>query len=312
MDPLDGVSTFISVVRLGSFSAAAEALGCSKSTISDQVTRLERRIGARLLHRSSRAMTLTEAGRAYLCEIDDLLDRVRSAERAAQAESQEPRGVLRISAPAPFAATHVAPLLPEYLREHPEVTIELHVTAEVVDLVAHGFDLALRLCPTSAPDAIVRRLGTTNLVVAAAPALLAAVLRPEAPEQLPALPCLVNAVHPHRDRWRFRRGEEERSVHLDPRLVVNSQEVLKELVLAGAGVAILSEYAILDELRSGHLVRLLPGWVVADVPVLAVYPDNRHITAKARTFVDFLARRLPSEMLLERPRLQESATIVVA
>lgn len=302
MDPLDGVSVFVTVAQCGGFSAAAEKLGCSKSTVSEQMTRLERRIGARLLRRSSRSVTLTEAGRAYLCEIDDLLDRVRQAERAAQAQAQDARGVLRVSAPAPFAATHIAPLLPEYMRLHPEVTIEMHVTAEVVDLVADGFDLAIRLCPTSDPGVIVRRLGGTDLIAAAAPSLLAGAPAPVRPEDLAGFPCLANAVHPRRDQWRFQRGEEVRVVAFDPRLTVNSLEVLRELAIAGAGVAVLTEYAILDDLAAGRLVRLAPDWVVADVPVLAVYHDNRQIEAKVRTFVDFLARRLGPETLTRRLR----------
>lgn len=298
MDPLDGVAVFFTVAQCGSFSAAAAKLGCTKSTVSEQITRLERRIGARLVQRSSRAVSLTEAGRAYLCRLDDVLDRVKQAERAAQAEVKEARGPLRISAPDPFAWTHLAPLLPDFLALHPEISIELHVTAEVVDLIAEGFDLAIRLCPTEDPTRIVRRIGRTRLVVAAAPALLQGRALPQVPEDLSALPCLVNSTHPWRKGWRFRQGEESRVVALEPRLIVNNHETLRRLVLAGGGIAALSEYAVTEDLKAGRVVRLLPDWSIVDIPVLAVYPDNRQIAAKVKAFVAFVARRLEPETLM--------------
>lgn len=298
MDPLDGVTVFLTVVRCGSFSAAAEALGCSKSTVSDAVRRLERRIDARLLHRSTRSVSLTEAGRAYLSEIDDLLDRVREAERAARAEASEPRGVLRLSAPSAFAARHLAPLLPEFLQRHPEVRIDLHATAEVVDLVAGGFDLAIRLCPRSEPSMIVRRLGGTRIVALAAPSLLSGRL-PREPEELTGWPAVANAVYPDQEVWLLERGAERRSVQVAPRVTTACPETLHGLARAGVGIGQFGLYQVADDLRAGRLVRLCPDWSVVDVPVLAVYPDNRQIAAKVRAFVDFLARRLPPELRAE-------------
>jgi DNA-binding transcriptional LysR family regulator len=295
MDPLDGIAVFMAVARHGSFSAAADSLGCSKSTVSDQVNRLERRIGARLLRRSTRSVSLTEAGRAYLCQVDDLLDRVREAERAARAEATEPRGVLRVSAPAPFAAIHIAPLLPEFMALHPEVRIDLHVTAEVVDLVTDGFDLAIRLCSTVDESMIARRLGGTRIIAAASPTFLAGRPEPASPEDLADLPLIVNAAYPDRTVYRLVRDGEERTSPARPLVTTTCPDVLRRLVLAGAGVGLFCECVIADELDRGDLVRLLPDWCVAeDVPILAVYPDNRMIAAKVRTFVDFLARRLPS------------------
>ena len=172
MVSLDGIATFVAVVRAGSFSLAAETLGSAKSTVSETVTRLERRIGARLLRRSARGVSLTEAGRAYLRLIDDILDRAWAAEQAARSEASEARGTLRISAPSPFAARHVAPLLPEFLTRYPDIRIDLQVTAEIVDLVVEGFDLALRLCKNNDPGMIIRRLGASRVIAVAAPEFL--------------------------------------------------------------------------------------------------------------------------------------------
>lgn len=302
MDPLDGITVFVTVVRCGSFSAAAESLGCAKSTVSSQVARLERRIGARLLRRSTRSVSLTEAGRAYLCQIDDLMDRVRDAERAARAEATEPRGVLRVSAPAPFAAMHLASLLPEFMAKHPEIRIDLHVTAEVVDLVADGFDLAIRLCPQNDPSMIVRRLGGSQVIAVAAPEFLTSNPPPNCPEDLAGLPVIANAAYPSRDLWSLMRGTEERAVPVVPILVTNCPEVLHRIVCAGVGMGLFCECHVVQDLRSGRLVRLLPEWQVAEIPILAVYPDNRQIAAKVRAFVDFLARRLAPDTLQEPRR----------
>jgi DNA-binding transcriptional LysR family regulator len=297
MDPLDGLTVFVTVARCGGFSAAAERLGCSKSTVSAQVTRLERRIGARLLRRSTRSVSLTEAGRAYLRQVDDVLDRVHDAELAARAEASEPRGVLRVSAPVPFAWTHLAPLLPDFMQRYPDVRIDLQVAAEAVDLVTEGFDVAVRLCTRPAsPSMIVRRIGQTRLSVLAAPSLVDG-CRPVRPEDLLRWPRLTNSIYSTRNEWRFERGGEVAVLPLDPLLITNSPEVLQQLVLTGSGVGLLSEYAAVEDLRAGRLVRLLPDWCIADVPVLAIYPDNRQIAVKVRTFVDFLARRLSPDVL---------------
>jgi len=292
MNELEGIAIFVAVVRCGSFSAAAESLGCAKSTVSAQVSRLERRIGARLLRRSTRSVSLTEAGRAYLCQIDDLMDRVREAEKAARAEATEPRGVLRVSVPAPFAALHVAPMLPDFMARHPEIRIDLHVTAEVVDLVADGFDLAIRLCPNNDPGMIIRRLGESQIVAVASPKFLAGNPPPQWPEDLAKLPVIANAAYPDRNVWRLTQGGEEREVSVEPVVVTNCPEMLQRLVCAGLGMGLFCECHILAELHDGRLVRLLPEWQVVQIPVLAVYPDNRQIAAKVRAFVDFLARRL--------------------
>ncbi len=299
MDCFDGVNVFVTVAERGSFSAAAEKLGLSKSTVSEQMTRLEKRIGARLLQRSTKAVTLTEAGRAYLCQIDDVLDRVQRAEKAAQAEATEPRGLLRISAPGPFAWTHLTPLLPEFMQLHPDIKIELQVTTEVVDLVSSGFDLALRLCTNNDPNAIMRQLGKTHMVVVAAPELLKKFQAPKSPSDLRYWPCLINTTYPKPTSWTFRSGEVEERASFSPTLVANSIEVLHRLALAGSGAAIIGEYAVIDDLRAGRLVKLLPDWDVGDVPVLAIYPDNRRISTKVRTFVDFLARRLKQDTLVQ-------------
>lgn len=302
MDTLDGITFFVTVVRCGSFSAAAERLGCAKSTVSWQVTRLERRIGARLLRRSTRSVTLTEAGRAYLCHIDDLMDRVSEAEKAARAEGTEPRGVLRVSAPAPFAAMHLAPMLPEFMARHPEIRIDLHVTAEVVDLIADGFDVAIRLCPKNDPSMIIRQLGGSEIVAVAAPEFLARNRSPQRPEDLAGLPVIANAAYPDRKLWRLTRGTEECAVPVEPVLATNCPEVLHRMVCAGVGMGLFCECHILEELRSGRLVRVLPEWHVVRVPILAVYPDNRQISAKVRAFIDFVAMRLDPEAQLEPRR----------
>lgn len=296
MDSLDGIATFVAVVRAGSFALAAETLGSAKSTVSETVTRLERRVGARLMRRSARGVSLTEAGRTYLRLIDDILDRAAAAEQAARAESSEARGTLRVSAPAPFAARHVAPLLPGFLQRYPEIRGDLQVTSEIVDLVVEGYDLALRLCKNNDPGMIIRRLGATRVIAVAAPGFLRARGNPTEPAALQGWPVVATGVYPDRAVWHLQRGEERTAVPVSPLMVSTCQETVIALALSGSVAVQVAECNVLAELAAGRLVQVPPGWCVAPIEVLAVYPDNRLVAAKVRAFVDHLARGLPAEI----------------
>lgn len=298
MDRLDGIEVFMSVVRAGSFSAAAEILGCSKSTVSDQITRLEERIGARLLRRSSRSVTLTEAGRAYLCQIDDVLDRVSDAEKAARAETTEPRGVLRLSAPAPFAANHIAPILPEFMAKYPEIRVELNVAAEVVDLVQGGYDLAIRLCTKNSPSLIIRQLGQSRIIVVASPDFMKGRPTLKVPEDLNGYPAIAFAHYPDRELWHLKRGTETRIATVNPIMITSCPSVLLQMARSSVGIIQVCECNVVKDIRAGRLVRILPDWQFVDVPILAVYPDNKQIAVKVRAFIEFLARRIKDERLL--------------
>lgn len=296
MDSLDGIATFVAVVRAGSFSQAAEKLGSAKSTISETVTRLERRVGARLLRRSARGISLTEAGRTYLRLIDDILDRASAAEMAARSESSEARGTLRISAPAPFAARHVAPLLPGFLSRHPDIRIDLQVTSEIVDLVVDGFDLALRLCKNNDPNMIIRRLGASRIIAVAAPEFLRDHGNPVEPAGLEGWPVVATGAYPDRAVWHLERGAERVAVPVRPLMVSTCQETTIALALSGSVAVQVAECNVLAELASGRLLRVPSGWSVVEIEILAVYPDNRQIAAKVRAFVDHLARKLPTKI----------------
>jgi DNA-binding transcriptional LysR family regulator len=172
------------------------------------------------------------------------------------------------------------------------VEIDLQVTAEVVDLVADGFDLAIRLCPKNDESMIIRRLGSSRIIAVAAPGFFAERPLPEAPEDLRDLPVIANAAYPSRATWTLEGSAGTRSVTVKPVLVTSCPEVLHRAVLAGLGIGQFCECNVIDDLRAGRLLHLLRDWKVTDIPVLAVYPDNRQIAAKVRSFVDFLARRL--------------------
>jgi DNA-binding transcriptional LysR family regulator len=223
------------------------------------------------------------------------MDRVKRAEQAAQAEATEPRGSLRISAPAPYAWTHIAPLLPEFMERYPDVGLDLQVTSEIVDLVTSGFDLAIRLCTNNDPNSIVRRVGSTVIIIAAARELIERLGLPKEPEDMAGWPGLVYSPHGEAGQWKLRRGADLRRVSYRPCFVSNSINLTVQVALAGAGAAQIGEYAVSDELKDGRLIRLLPDWQVADVPVLIVFPHNRHISAKAKVFSDFLAKKLKSQ-----------------
>ncbi len=166
-------------------------------------------------------------------------------------------------------------------------------------MVASGFDLAIRLCTNNDPNAIMRQLGKTHMIVVAAPELLEKFQTPKSPSDLQVWPCLINTTYPKPTTWTFRSGELEERASFSPTLVANSIEVLHRLALAGSGAALIGEYAVIDDLLAGRLVRLLPDWDIGDIPVLAIYLDNRRISTKVRTFGDFLAQRLKQDTLVQ-------------
>jgi DNA-binding transcriptional LysR family regulator len=292
MDPLDGIAAFVRVVDCGSFSAAAGRLKLSKSAISAQVQRLEARLGARLLHRSTRSLSLTEAGAAYYRRCVGILAEADAAEQAALALQREPRGTLCISAPDTFGWMHVAPALPDFLKRYPELSVDIALSEKHVDLVDEGLDLAIRIGALADSALVVRKLAPSRVVLCAAPAYLRAHGAPQEPQALAAHNCLAASVTPWGNEWRLSAKAKEARVVVSGSVRANSAETLRATALGGLGIAALPSWAIADDLRSGALERVLPQWELPQSAIYAVYPDNRMMSAKVRTFVDHLARHI--------------------
>lgn len=291
MDPLDGIAAFVRVVDSGSFSAAAQRLNVSKSAVSAQVQRLEERLGVRLLHRTTRRLSLTEAGAAYYRHCARILAEAEAAEQAAGALQREPRGTLRISAPVTFGWMHVAPAVPAFLARYPELAVDITLSPEHVNLVDAGLDLAIRIGVLEDSPLVVRRLAPSRLVLCTAPAYLAARGVPREPRDLAGHDCLSTGLLPWGDEWRLIGKGGEVRVAVSGRFRSNSAEMLRAAALDGLGIAVLPSWSVAEALRAGSLRRVLPGWSLPASTIYAAYPGNRLMAVKVRAFVNHLARR---------------------
>lgn len=290
MDPLDGIAAFTRVVDSGGFSAAAHRLGISKSAVSAHVQRLEERLRVRLLNRTTRRLSLTEAGAAYYRHCARILAEAAAAEQAAGALQREPRGSLRVSAPDSFAWMHVAPAVPAFLRRFGELSVNITSSATHVNLVDEGLDLAIRIGILEDSPLIVRKLAPSRLVLCAAPAYLREHGRPREPGDLARHNCLCTTLLPWGDEWRLAGKRGEVRVAVSGSFRSNNAEMLRAAALDSVGIALLPSWAVAEALRSGALRRILETWEPPASTIYAVYPDNRLMSMKVRAFVDHLAR----------------------
>ncbi len=289
IDPLAGILAFLAVAERASFTAAADELGMSRATVGAQVRALEARLGIRLLQRSTRAVSLTEAGLAYREALGGLTAKVREAERAAAAFQSEAVGRLRIAAPPDLGADHVAPVVARFLGENPAVSIDLQLSTDSVDLIAGGYDLAIRGALAVEPTLVTRRIGASPIVACAAPDYLSRHGRPAIPQDLTAHACLHFSELRWGRTWRFTRDGEVVGVPILPRLACNNGPTLLAAALTGAGISLEPAFVVGPALRAGRLVPVLTEWDLPVIPLHAVYPANRNIARKVRSFVDMLA-----------------------
>jgi DNA-binding transcriptional LysR family regulator len=290
MDPLDGIAAFARVVDSGSFSAAARRLNISKSAISAHVQRLEERLGVRLLNRTTRRLSLTEAGAAYHRHCTRIIAEAEAGEQAAGALQREPRGMLRISAPDSFGWMHVAPAVPAFLKRYPGLAIDINLSLAYADLIDEGLDLAIRIGALEDSALIVRRLASSRRAICASPAYLKQHGTPNHPRDLADHNCLCTSLKTWGDQWRFARKRGEVTVNVSGSFRTNNAEMLRAAALDGVGIVELPTWAVTEELRGGRLRRLLIGWEGPVSTIHAVYPGNRLMSMKVRAFVDHLAR----------------------
>jgi DNA-binding transcriptional LysR family regulator len=291
LDPMMGVSAFLAVAEMLSFSRAAQRLGMSRPTVSAHVQELETRMGVRLLQRTTRTVSLTEAGRAYLEALSGVVPQIREAERAAVSFQKEAIGRIRISAPPDLGSDFLAPVIADFLMRNPGIDIELDLSIKAVNLVEEKFDLAIRGTIAIEPNVITRQIGSSPIIICASPVYIARFGCPSHPEDLKRHSCLHFAHLRWGRTWHFSRPEEQLRIPIIPRFECNESKSLLAAALAGAGIALLPKFVVGSALREGGLQALLEDWNVTTIPVHAVYPANRHIAAKVRTFVDFLVAR---------------------
>lgn len=292
---------FAQVVDSRSFSAAAARLGVSKSAVSKQIAKLEDRLGARLLNRTTRTLSPTDAGQDFYERCIRVAREVEEAERAITHLSAEPRGLLRLNAPASFGREYLAPLVPEMLARWPELRIEALFEDRFVDVVAEGFDLVIRITRLQDSSLVARRIASCRRVVCAAPAYLERHGVPRIPADLLQHDCILYSYATDQNEWEFV-GPDGRleTVRVDGRLRANNAEVTLAALLAGAGLALSPDFIVGPALADGRLVPLLTEYENPFGAIYAVWPHNRNLAAKVRAVVDFLVERFAEEPIWER------------
>jgi len=296
VDHFHALNAFVRVVEAGSFARAAERLDRSVSAVSRQVAELEAYLGARLLNRTTRRLSLTEPGRAFHERAVQLLADLEEAEAAVGAGALEPRGTLRVTCATTFCIRHLAPAIAAYAAAHPRVRFDVELSDRIVDIVDEGYDLAIRVGAVRSQALIARRIGTTTLVCCAAPAYLARHGTPRAPEELAQRPCLTYAYAPERNVWRFRDAQGRAcDVHVGGPAHANNGAMLTALGVAGLGIHMEPDFVVAPHVRAGRLVPILTGYTPESGAINAVYPSRRHLSAKVRSFIDFVAARFAAD-----------------
>ncbi len=302
MQDLNDLLYFAEVVDKGSFAAAGRALHLPKSRLSRRVAELEGRLGVRLLQRTTRKLSLTEAGELYHRHCVAMREQAEAADEAVARVRSEPRGTLRVSCPVTLAQSTIGPLVPRFLAAHPQVRIEMLVTNRVIDLVQEGVDVALRVRSTDNTDSgslVVKNLGPTQGVLVASPQLLQRFGQPRVAEDLAHLPTVAMSAADGQASWRLH-GPEGRQFELEPRPVYVADDLatLQLAVVQGTGMSVLPDYLCRDAMRDGQLVHVLAGWGPPSARVLAVFPTRRGMVPAVRRFLDFLGDNVCGERLM--------------
>ncbi len=292
MDDLGAMAVFAKVVDAGSFSAAAQQLGISKSAASKQVSRLEDGLGARLLNRTTRRLSLTETGRLVHRHCLAMLEEARQAREAASRTQSEPRGRLRLSAPMTFGTMYLGPILADFLVRFPELEVDLSLSDRFVDLVDEGFDVALRIGDLPDSSLISRQLAENKMFLVAAPAYLDRHGTPDNPADLKNHNFLRYSLADNPSALRIRTPDGVVTVEVHGDLVANNGQVMCEAAIAGLGISVVPDFMVGNAIRDGRLKMLLPGCQPARASAIhLVYPHRRHLEPKVRVFIDFIADR---------------------
>src|SRR5262245_49728844 len=315
-DALQEMAVFSRVVAAGSLSAAARALSVSTAVVSRRLAALESRLGVRLINRTTRSLHLTDEGASYLEACNRVLAEIEEADAAVAAGRGEPQGTLRVALPASFGNQHVAPLVPDFAARYPKVRLALSLSDRSVNVIEEGFDLAVRIAELEDSSLAARKLAPNRRVVCASPEYLARHGTPRLPEDLVHHNVLTTNDFPI--SWDFKdpRGKPG-TVRVNGRYACDNWEVLREWALSGLGIALKSTWDIYRHLQDGSLVALFPGYSFhSDVAIYAVYPHRRHLPAKTRVFIEFLAASFGPDPYWERdvarspkPRIKGRAAV---
>lgn len=293
MDLIEGMRTFQAVAQTGSFTDAAERLGISRALTSKYVAQLEDRLGLRLLHRTTRSVSLTDFGRAYLDRCARLLDEFDELEATVRQGRAAPRGSIRMSAPSTFGELFLPKILSEFNDSYPEISIALSLTDRYVNLVHEGFDIAIRIGALADSSLIARKLTQTRLIACATLDYLSRNGFPAVPSDLTKHQCVLDDNLRDGERWSFVAGGVSETVAVGGPLRVNSANSVREWVLQGKGIGFCPSFLVAADIRAERLREVLPNYQTPDFGIYAVYPHSRHLAANVRLLIDDLIEKLP-------------------
>ncbi|MHB1122522.1 MAG: LysR family transcriptional regulator [Ramlibacter sp.] len=299
MDRFQEMSVFAAVVDAGSFVGASDALEMSKPAVSRHVAELEARLGVRLLHRTTRRLSLTEEGEVFYARCKELLGELEEAEAEITSRAGKAAGQLKVSAPVSFGLLHLAPLWPAFMARHPDVVLDVTLSDRMVDLVEEGFDLAVRVARLPSSSLVGRKLSSTRAVLCASPKYLKAHGTPQHPSELARHTVIAYSLLSTGDTWSFEGPDGAVSVKVQPRMRSNSGDTCRAAALGHQGIIIQPTFLIGDDLRSGALVELMPQYRAIELGIYALYPTRKHVLPKVRLLVDHLVAALKKKSWLD-------------
>lgn len=292
MDLLAGMKVFVAVVEAGSFAAAADRLDMSRAMASKHVLNLEDHLGTRLLNRTTRRLSVTESGAMFYERSVQIIADVTEAEQVAGHLTAAPRGVLKITMPLAYGQHRLGPVIADYVSAYPQVRLDISLSDRKADLVEEGFDLAIRIGALQESGLIARKLGSERSIVCASPTYLKRHGTPKTPEDLAHHACLGYSLTNGGEEWRLNGPGQPAVVRSAGPIKADNGDMLRLAALSGAGLIFQPLFIVADDLRAKRLVQVLPDYVSDELGIYAVYPSRKHLSAKVRTFVDFLAMRL--------------------
>ena len=288
---LSDIAAFVCVVQTGSFTAAAERLNTSKSVVSKYITRLEDRLGVKLLARTTRRLTLTEIGNTFYEGARQGLEAIDHAEEAVSFLQGKPRGTIKINAPLSFGALHIAPALEEFTQCYPEMQVDLRFEDRQIDMIKEGFDLTVRITNQLEGNLVARRIAPCHHALVAAPSYLAKRGTPKEPEDLPSHNVVTYQYQQSPWEWEFTAAKSKpKRVKVTGSVQMNNSLAIREAVLAGVGISRMPTFAVGEDIKTGRLIQLLPKYSLLEHSIYLVFPDRHHMAPKTRAFIDYMVK----------------------
>lgn len=289
MDRLNGMHTFVEVVQSGSFTAAAEKMRLSRAQVSKSVMQLESHLGTRLLNRTTRRISLTEVGRIYFERCKAILKEIEEVESIAGDQATKPHGTLKLGVPTSFGMLHLNEAIPKFIKQYPEVQVELSLSDRFIDVVAEGFDLVIRIAELEDSSLIARKMAPCKRLFCASPEYLSQSGTPINPQELIHHQCLVYSNEARPEFWEIEGPEGPESIKVNGPMCADNGDALKAAAVAGLGIALVPTFIVGPDLASGRLQQVLPDYCPPEISIYAVFPSHRYLSAKVRTFIDFLS-----------------------